>query len=181
MAVTALLVVLVISALMTTWYLMSDHSSKVARNLEVAANSAAAEKLYQLAEQSTNADVGTQFKSAEATINDHPLVTTVVNTLSEFNEDSLLYIYVVDAKSTTNFRDANLYTYQGYTIQNESSLNGGSGITGFGSHKTTYSITPTTDAVKQLLTYSQNRCHLTIVDVKNSGNNFIGVVVEVIT
>ncbi len=175
MAIICCFTILVIGAVATVWYLMWDHSSDIERKWESAVNSASTEKLYQLQEQSETAD-----KSDGVTrdvIEAHPLVTTVANTLSEFDADSLLYVYVVEDHAGSP-RGNHLYTYTGVAITGH-----GTGDTPPGwNTKTTYSSdTPVTHSVKDLLTYSKYRCHLHMQEVEYGGTKLIGVVVEVLT
>lgn len=175
-AIICTLVTMLIGACLSVWYLMWDNTTEIERKLERASSSASAEKLYQLQDQSMAAD---ESDSSDK-IKEHPLVTTAANTLSEFDEDSLLYIYVVNTPSSqpNTPKGANLYTYENYTISDHGT---GRRPAGWESKQVYNSNNPVTDAVKYLLTYSQYRCHLHIQEVTNSGNSYIGIIIEVLT
>jgi hypothetical protein len=167
MAIGVSLTVLLLGAVLGVWYLMSSHESKLQASMETASLSAATERLYEFQDMSQTADVTGVYE-------DHPLVTNVCNALSEYNEDSLLFIYVT-VKDGNSYTDTHYYTYNGVSL-NSTSL---SSFPGHSSATQLYSGTeiPVTYAVKQLLTYSQYRCH---VELGNYNSTYTYIVVEVL-
>lgn len=212
MAVTSMLVCLVLGAIFTIWYLMSDKGNALVGSMEKSANSATSERLLDLQDQSIAADainkdtiaqyynngtwVGTPTQEEKRYVTQliqeqhdaHPLVTTTANVIDEFNEDSLLYIYVVDhfssTSETTAGQNARLYTYNGVNFSNNY-LNdqSGSDVYGANSFQTSNvysSDVPTSSAVRDLLKYSEFRCHVHCIDVDYNGNTLMGVIIEII-
>lgn len=190
MAIVAMMVTLVIGACFTIWYISYEPATKVQRDMEKAALSASASKLYDLQEQSMVAD---KQREIHDQIQAHPLVSTVTNCLSEFNEDSLLYVYIVpdygvDAAGDKILGQPAMYTYPTVDIvdlggtDKDSAGSGLPGIGTLGDNKFNTSSVPVTQACKYLLQYTQYRCHLTIYDAKyqDDGNNYIGLCIEII-
>ena len=152
MSVAVMLLTLVIGATVSFWYIMADHSSNLQQNLDNATRSAAMERLYELQDSSDSAE-------AENNRDGYPLVTNVANTVSEFNEESLLYIRIRDeANSIVN---GATYTYADVTLTNLSNVQ--------------KSYTPTSDAVRLLLRYSKYRCKFRITNYNYENNNFNGL------
>lgn len=194
MAVVVMTVSLVISAIAMLYYFASDQESQLVDSMEKATLSAQTERLYQLQEQSETADVDAAAKRAAGAnevevakkcIEDHPLVTTVSSVVNEYNEDGLLYIYIVPhtTNETNDAKDAHVYTYTGVSLTSSSYSveNGGTSIWGSGGATVFTSDTPKTAAMKELLMYSQYRCHVHMVDVPYGDISMTGIVIEILT
>lgn len=163
MAIACMLLVLVIGAGMSVWYIMSGHSSKLQGNLDKATNSASMERLWELQDDAKSAKADNRPER-------YPLVTNVANAIAEFNEDSLLYIYVYDANetitNTTGSESGATFTYKDVTLTDMPNK-----------HQST---TPTTDAVKLLLRYSAYRCDFEITEYKYGGLTYTGLKIRVL-
>ena len=199
MAVVAMLTTLVLGAMFALFYFMSEKTSGVQDSMNKATNTAATERLYQLQEQSETADVTAAnnvsagmnpVDAAKQCIDDHPLVTTCASIISEYNEDSLLYIYITphSDNESVDKDSSHVYTFNGVTLtSNEFNVEdtgsgttmlwGSSGITA----RVFQSDTPKTAAMKELLIYSQYRCHVHMVSVPYNGQTFTGIVIEILT
>lgn len=173
MSVTALLTVLIIGAVMSLWYVLSNSENKMSNDLERSVTSGTTSRLYDLSDQSLTADAD------DLGIEGHPLVSTVAHAISEFNNTDLLYIYVTAHTKTGSgdlYNNCYLYTYPGINISDTSALpHGHSTITQIND-----SQVPVTQAVKNMLQYTQHRCHLTVSEVPYKDNTYIGIIVEVL-
>lgn len=176
MAIISSLVCLLISSVLGSWYLLSDSETRYQRSMENAVSSTVMDRFYDFEEESTNATNEGDFER-------FPLVSSVAHALSEFNEDSLLYIYIrrVDTSGPSPVvNDKNLYTYAG--------LNGSeiSGAIGDSSIKVHHSEVPTSSSVQQLLKYSKNRCSLSIAEAvygpagTDNGMSYVGIEVQIL-
>lgn len=177
MAITAMLVSLVLLASFSIWYFLSDKMSDVQRSMDNAVSTAATERLYELQEMSLTATTTKEY-------DDYPLVTNVCNALSEYNEDSLLFVYCTahDIKTNT-YSNSHWYTYDGVTISPiPTSWPGYSSATQLYPH----TQIPVTYAVKQLLSYSKYRCNMNVVEYEyqqtptSNSMTYVGVIVEVL-
>ncbi len=179
MAITCMLVTLVLGAAFGVWYLCYQPMSDVQRSMTQATNTSATERLRDLQDQSESADKATDPDDIET---GHPLVTSVANILSEYDDDSLLYVYIVNIGAGSP-KDGQLYTYEGVAVNtlanNDVDANGNMlpGITTCTRYAD--STVPVTQAVKSLLTYSQYRCHVHLQNTTYNGMQYTGVVVEV--
>lgn len=170
MAVTALLVVFVIGAVMTLFYILMHSSNVWTKDLGDTVEAGTTARLYDLHDKSLSADTN------DLGVDGHPLVSTACNILSEYNETDLLYIYVTQHNQNNSYEACYLYTYPGITITDTSSLpHGSASIKQFNN-----SQVPITQAVKQLLKYTGERCHLTVAEVTKDKNTYIGIIVEVL-
>lgn len=171
MAIGCMLLALLIGAVFIMWYLVSGAESKVQRNMDTATNSAATERLYEMQDATFTADASGNYE-------DYPLVTNVCSTLSEYNEDSLLFVYCTARDIQTNtYSNSHWYTYEDVILNNlPSSFPGVSTATQL------YPDTqiPITYAVKELFTYTQYRCRLQLVDYNYDNMTYTGIIVEVL-
>lgn len=174
MAVTVLIVVLLIGAILSLWWVFMNSENKMVNDLEGTVTSGTRSRLYDLMDQSLTAD------SLADQVSGHPLVTTVANCLAEFDNLDLLYVYCTEHKLSATgagtYSGCYLYTYPGANITNFSGLpHGTTPITQFNN-----SDVPVTQAVKNLLKYSQYRCHVTVADVPYGNSTLTGIVVEIL-
>lgn len=181
MAVVAMCVSIVIGAMVTIFYLTYDPATEVTRNMEKAVVTSSAERLYDLSQQSEAADA---IVDADKLVEAHPLVTNVCNVLTEFNEDSLLYVYVTQFNGSSI---GHLYTYEEVGITTGATLDKSSNpedptyaLPDGATYKAFASSVPVSYAVKDLLQYSQYRCHCAVRNVNYNGLKYIAVVVEVL-
>ena len=163
MAISVMLLVLVIGAGLSMWYMMEDHQSKLQRKMNKASSSAAMEKLYELRDISDSA-------KADNKPEHYPLVSNVANAINEFNEDSLLFVYVKDEQQTivpdTGADVGVTYTYEDVVLNNMPNVK--------------QSVTPTTDVLKLLLRYSKYRCKFEIVDYTYDKLTYTGLKVFIL-
>lgn len=138
MSIIILLLVLVIGAVLSLFYLMSNSHYKTVKSVENAAKSSSMERLYELHDLS--------FGSKDT----HPLVTNVASVLSEFDETDLLYI-LVSYKDTADVNKCYIYTYEGVSL---TSVPHGAVVS--------TSNSPTSMAYKKLLQFSDRRCSVTL-------------------
>ena len=163
MAISAMLLVLVIGAALSLWYMLEDHHSGLQTDLDRASNSASMEKLYELRDMSETAKNDNKPDK-------YPLVSNVANAISEFNENSLLFIYIEDEEDSI-LNDAGTvtgatYTYKGVTLNTMPNVH--------------MSVTPTTQAVKLLLRYSKYRCKFEIVDYTYKNLTYTGIKIRIL-
>lgn len=138
MSIIILLLVLVIGAVLSLFYLMSNSHYKTVKSMEDAAKSSSMERLYELHDLS--------FGSKDT----HPLVTNVASVLSEFDETDLLYV-LVSYKDTDDSSKVYIYTYEGVAL------------TAVPAEATTVkSNSPTSMAYKKLLQFSDRRCSVSL-------------------
>lgn len=158
MAISVMLLVLVIGAGLSMWYMMEDHQSDLQSKMNKASSSAAMEKLYELRDISDSA-------KADNKPEHYPLVSNVANAINEFNEDSLLFVYVQDEQQTivsdTGTDEGVTYTYKGVVLAGRPNVK--------------QSVTPTTDVLKLLLRYSKYRCRFEIIDYKYDELTYTGL------
>lgn len=177
MAVVASLVCLVISSVLGVYFLLSDSETKYQRSMELAVSTTVMDRFHDFEDESVNASLENDFER-------YPLVSNVANALSEFNEDSLLYVYVRRYDSETGATtDKTVFTY---AQVNDSDLQG---ALGDNTISIKHTESPTSDSVKKLLTYSKNRCSLQIADAvygpvnpsaTNNGVHYVGIEVQVL-
>ena len=175
MAIVCLLVILVIGAVMMLFYSMSRFTDKSLQKSRDAVATSVTDRLYDLQNQSVTADNDTS-KGPE----DHPLVTNVVNALYEYNDTDMLYVYTTVRKSDGTYKDSYLYTYKNdavgdVVITDTSVLPGNANMQQINS---TYA--PIRTASKQLLKYSEYRCHFTITPVNYQGVEYLGTIIEIL-
>lgn len=170
MAVACLLMCLVIGAGFTVWYLMENQESKFQDSMEKATVSSYMDRMWDFHNTSATA-------LAENEYDDMPLVTNAANAISEFNEDSLLFVYIDEVHKNSSgtysvYKNGHLYTYTGVTISNVSAT-----------FKTTPTVSnseqPTTHSVKQLLKYSECRCFVEVAPVTYSNMEYTGIRISV--
>lgn len=171
MAITAMLVTLVIGAGFFAWNKMATPMGSLEKSLESATLSAATERLYEMQDMSTTARSTQKYE-------DFPLVSNVCNILSEYNEDSLLFVYCTAHDASNNYVQPNYFTYENVVINNFPGFPGTNGNIPTNPYPNTQQ--PVTYAVKYLLPYSQYRCDVKMVDYSYKGNNYVGVIVDVI-
>lgn len=176
MAIVCSTVCLVISSILGVWYLLSDSETKYQHSMENAVNSTVMDRFHDFQDESVNASLENDFER-------YPLVTTVANALSEFSEDSLLYIYIrrYDTSGVTpTVNDKHIYTYADI---DDNELKGALGDNSVTVH---HSDVPTSASVRKLLTYSKNRCSLRIADAvygppgTTDGLHYVGIEVQVL-
>lgn len=159
MAIAVLILVLLIGAVLTVWYLMQDTTVESVAKMEKAANSSTAERMYELSDY-TNSN------------NETVAVPTVVNALSEFTEGDLVFIMNVVHKDDGSI-SKDLYTYKDLQ-QNVDIQNVEAGVTWHND-----SNLPINTACKQLLLHSKQECKVTVNDIETSNGTMIGVIIEV--
>ena len=138
MSIIILLLVLVIGAVLSLFYLMSNSHYKTVKSIENATKSSSMERLYELNDLS--------FGSKDT----HPLVTNVASVLSEFDETDLLYI-LINYKDSDDSYKIYIYTYEGVDL------------TAVPNYATTVqSNSPTSMAYKKLLQFSDRRCSVSL-------------------
>ena len=138
MSIIILLLVLVIGAVLSLFYLLSNSHYKTVKSMENATKSSSMERLYELHDLS--------FGSKDT----HPLVTNVASVLSEFDETDLLYV-LVSYKDTDDSSEVYIYTYEGVALTAVPE-----GAT------TIQSNSPTSMAYKKLLQFSDRRCSVSL-------------------
>lgn len=166
MAVAVLLFSLVIGAGLSVWYMLFSKEQELQSDLQQATNSATMERLYELQ------DISYTAKSGEG---NYPLVTNVVSTLSEFNEQDLLFIYVDVTQNGSNFYDGSIFTYEGVTLAD---LDTG-GLQAAPADVIT-SSNPLTLACKKLLAYSSRRCFLELFETEYGDMTYTGIRISVV-
>lgn len=164
MAVSVLMLSLLIGAVMSVWYFMFGTEQKLQASMDKATRSAAVERLYELEDVSNAAKEGS---------GQYPLVTNVVNILSEFNEQDLLFIYVDVTENGNDFYNGALYTYEGVVL-------GGIDTTGLPDPNKISCTQPVTEACKKLLLYSRYRCYVDMFETKYDNMVYTGIRVSVI-
>ena len=171
MAIAVMLTILALSAVFMLWYFLYDEESALQDSLNAATLSAATERLYEMQDATFVADDSKEYE-------DYPLVSNVCSTLSEYNEDGLLFIYCTARDvSTGKYSDSHWYTYDGVVLKSLPSS-----FPGVATATQLYPNTqiPVTYAVKSLLPYSQYRCRLQLVDYDYEGLTYTGVIIEVL-
>ncbi len=174
MAVTCLLLVLVIGAIFFIWNMLYTPSIELEQGMTSTVKSTVRDKLMELQDKSNAADGTVSVATPEEVIEAHPLVTQVTHSLNELKDDDLLFVFVCENKNTVT-SNGWMFTYPGITYTNTSVLPVAP------SNTVDDSDVPTGMAVKHLLQYSENRCHVTVSDVDYGGQSYIGIIVEVLT
>lgn len=176
MAIACLLLCLLLGAVFLMWNMLYAPTREMEIGMEVSATDAVRERLMSLQDSSNAADADASLMSSEDIVAAHPLVTQVTHTLSEFDDNDLLFVFVCENKDTVT-SNGWMFTYPGVTYSNTSILPVAPGP----GQTINDSEVPTAMAVKHLRQYSKHRCHLTIAPVENGGNTYIGIIVEVLT
>lgn len=91
-AIALFLFALVIGATVYLFYFLYDTSDSRIDSMQKATTSSTTERLYELQDK---------YLSSSGDWNQYPLVTTVANTLREYDEDSLLYITITTPDGAT--------------------------------------------------------------------------------
>lgn len=170
MAIGVLLMCLVLSGVLLLWYMLYGAENKQIEEWNKAADSAAAERLYELAMQTEDATNNSQPDKL-------PLVTNVCNALAEFTEEGVVFISVYDTATSVT----HVFTYESLNLD-VSSFSGTVEL-----HESTV---PLTHAASYLLkTYNKNRCLLKKIDVgvdgsgkytPSSGNMFLAYDIQIV-
>ena len=166
MAVAVLVLSLTISAVMSVFYLMSNFENKTRHQLSKAKESASIDRLYELDNQSKIADKGDGV---------FPLVTNVVNTLTELEDVDLLFVYTDYTKDGLNFTDGHIFTYDTVSITNAHTS--GLKASTITQHKSP-DLIPI--ATRHLLSYSKQRCYLEIFETKYNNVNYTCIRISII-
>lgn len=173
-AIGVLILVLVISAVYGLFNMLYTPSAKLEIDMETKATGAVMDKLYTIQDASNAADADASVMSTEEIKEAHPLVTQASNVISELSASDILFIYVCENKDTVT-SNGWMFTYRGVTFSNTSVLPCPP------SNTINDTDVPADMSVKHLLQYSALRCHLSVVNVDYNGQDFYGVIVEVLT
>lgn len=159
MAISCLILILLVGAVVTTWYFSYNTSSIATKNMEEAAESGKAERLYQLSDY-TNA-------------NDSSIaVPSVANALDEFRDGELIYILVETPNGNTTYRT--LYTYSDYN-STDFQFNSANTI-----DKVYQVDNPIGEACRLLLKYSANDCKIRVSEIDTKTGYMIGVTILIL-
>lgn len=174
MGIAVLILVLFISAVFVLFNMLYTPTASIEQSTEESANAAVMDKLYAIQDMSNAADADASVLSTEEIIKAHPLVTQASSAISELGSNDLLFVFVCENKNTMTSKGW-MFTYENVTFNNTSVLPCPPTET------VNDTLVPTDMAVKHLLQYSANRCHLSVVDVDYNGQDYYGVIVEVLT
>lgn len=156
-AIGIMLLCLLIGATVSFFYMIYDKTDERIDSMQKAATSSNMERLYELQDK-TLADTGD--------MSGYPLGPLVANVLTEFSEESLLYIQVTTPQGIPGQPPTTtVYTYTDIT-----------NITGVDSNSIDNSDLPVTAAVKKILAHSDCRAAVYLHDDTDYG--LIGVQVD---
>lgn len=152
MAITVLLLVLLIGAALSVFYMLTDKTNDYVKSMSKANNSVNMDKFREMGDMCKNEE--------------YVLVTVVASAIQEFKDDDLLYIRVVGAGNDI------VYTYDGVNL---SSLFQGTTTT----TTTVKSSVPTSMCAKQLLQYTDKRCKVEVDDLTEQGFDMSGITITI--
>lgn len=130
MAITAMMVTLVLSALLSLFYFLYTQVSKASYSVTQTVTSTTTEKLSDLCNTTNSGD--------------YPWVTSVANAISEVDDANLLYVQVINKNTTPETQM--YFTYNDVTIS------------GVPTSQIKAYTSPLDEASKYLLGYSNKRC-----------------------
>lgn len=174
MAIAVLILIILVSVVVGLFHMLYTPSVSFQEDVGVKANNAVMDKLYGIQDISNAADADAAVLSTEEIIAAHPLVTLASSAISELGQNDLLFVFVCENKNTVT-SNGWMFTYDSVVFNNTSVL------PCIPTHTVDDSSVPTDMAVKHLLQYSKSRCHLSVVDVDYGGQDYYGVIVEVLT
>lgn len=174
MAITALLVALLVGAIVSLFYMLLTFGNAKYGSTKKAVETVNTEKLRTLQDQSVTADSATDSTKA------HPLVSSVVSTLLEFDEKDIVYIYV-----TCRRQNGNTFSYNSsrvFTYNNVNFTSGVlSGLPGYTPSTTEFrGDTILSAATRYINQWAAERCHVSIGEVPYGASTLTGVCVEVL-
>ena len=155
MAVTVLLIIFVIGAVLSLFYWLYLIFSNYHADISDSVNATAYERVYELIDMTRQGD--------------YPLTTNVANMLDSFNSTDLIYVQVyIDYPDPTKNK-VYVYTYKGVTVT----------AIGVPPENIYYSDVPTSFAMKELLRHSDRRCTVDLEDVPSGSITYQAIVVRV--
>lgn len=143
-AIALFLFALVVGATVYLFYFLYDTSDSRIDSMQKATTSSTTERLFELQDK---------YHASSGDWQKYPLVTTVANTLREYDEDSLLYITITTPDGSTSI----------YKYDDGINLNADNSIT------QVISDVPVMEAVKYLLQYSDCRTEILLGEYDPNG------------
>lgn len=177
-SISVALTVMLIGAILSLWYYLTNVESQYQRHLENAVTNTTTDRLRGLCDQTKHAmDAGNN-------VQDFPTVANVAAVLHEYGDMDLLFIFVGERtgfQAGAALKDCYVYTY---TASDGSSITAPGGMTIQGGTITPMASTlPVTKAVKHLMQYTSRRCIVTLEDYDMDNDNkrdAVGVAVQVL-
>lgn len=142
MAITAMMVVLVLSAMLSLFYFLYTRISKASTNVTQTVTSTTTEKLSDLCNATNSGE--------------YPWVTSVANALSEVDDTNLLYVQIINKNTTPETQV--YFTYNDVTLA------------GVPTSQVKTFLSPLDEASKYLLGYSNKRCGVQYLTGNNGTN-----------